>query len=346
MGSTDDGSAPLRAPSFRAAVLASAITLALALGAAGVRVLPWTFDPTVPWAVVVPFARALAVVATEAAILVGWPLGWSLAMVRFVDRGEGRVLALLGESPERTLTRLLPQGLVLALVLGAASFLGGRDARAPGRIVDDLLVGGREACLTAKAPEALTVPFLDAAWLCGAGRAPRLVAESPVGAALVSAADARIAADFRSLELDDARFELGPKLAASTSPSRRLVQVHVAHLALTHLPPWARASILPAPARAALMGISGLLSAIFAGYTILRVRLRTRIAAIAYGASGPLGALGALRWLERSDAAVASWFLLVPLAPVVVIALLELLRRAGVTLAGRTRLPSRGPAAS
>jgi hypothetical protein len=295
----------------------------VAVTAAGVRLLPWLFDASVPWAVVGPFARALATVAAEAALLLGWPIGWALATARFVDRGEARVIELLGERPAVTLARLLPQGLSLAALLGAIALVGGRDASEPGRIVPELVDRGRASCASVAAPTMYTVPFLNATWLCAPGWQPRLVAESPVGKALVVAEGARISGDFRRIELDDARFVLGS--------GTRMANVHVKTLTLRGLPPFAHASSLPPYARGLLVGASGLVSALAAAYLILRRRVRARFIAVALGAAGPLSALGALRSLERTDA--VAWFVLLPLASLLGVVLFDTVRLVGLRLA-------------
>jgi hypothetical protein len=294
----------------------------VAVTAAGVRILPWLFDASVPWAVVGPFARALATVAAEAALLLGWPIGWALATARFVDRGEARVIELLGERPALTVARLLPQGIAVAALLGAIAMLGGRDATEPGRIVTELVERGRASCASVSAPRTYTVPFLNATWLCAPGWQPRLVAESPVGKALVVAEGARISGDFRRIELDDARFALG------SGP--RMANVHVRTLTLRGLPPFARASSLPPYGRGLLVSASGLVSAIAAAYLVLRRRVRARFVAVALGAAGPLAALGALRTLERTDA--VAWFVLLPLASLLGVVLFDTVRLVGLRL--------------
>src|SRR5437660_175150 len=90
-------------PLSRAAAKSSAIwcggLAVAALFAGAVRILPWVLDPSVPMRVALPFARGVAELAIEAAILVGWPIGWALAAHRFAERGEARAMMLLGESP-------------------------------------------------------------------------------------------------------------------------------------------------------------------------------------------------------------------------------------------------------
>src|ERR1700735_3637076 len=109
-----------RAARTSALVASGAIAL-VGILAGAVRLMPWLLDPAVPWRVAAPFARGLAAVALEAALLVWWPVGWALAACRFVENGEARVLLTLGERPARTASRLAPQGLALALALAAGA---------------------------------------------------------------------------------------------------------------------------------------------------------------------------------------------------------------------------------
>jgi hypothetical protein len=110
---------------------------------------------------------------------------------------------------------------------------------------------------------------------------------------VLTAAGARIAGDFRALELDDARI-----LLATTPP----VSVHVASLSMRGMAPWAQASTLPPALRAVLLALTAWAVASLAAYAVLRRAVRTRLGAILVGAVGPIAALGLLRLLERSDA--------------------------------------------
>ena len=78
-----------------------------------------------------PFARAVASVALEAAVLVGWPIGWALAAFALAERGEARVLAMLGERPFATTARLVPLVVVFGAILaGGFARRGARRERA------------------------------------------------------------------------------------------------------------------------------------------------------------------------------------------------------------------------
>jgi hypothetical protein len=294
-----------RAARDNAVVASSAIAL-VGIFAGAVRVLPWLLDPAVPWREAAPFARGLAAVALEAALLVGWPVGWALASLRLVESGEARVLQTLGEAPQTTVGRLAPQGLVLALVLGAVALVYGADASAPGRVATELLVSARASCGAAQAPKTYVVPFIDMTWLCVPGREPRLVGSPPgtMASAMLTASGARIAGDFRALELDDARVLL---------PGVPPIAMHVSSLTMHGMAPWAHASTLPAPLRSFILALAAWLSASLAAYTVLRRAARTRLGVLALAAAGPLAALGLMRLLERQGAHPVA-FLLVPLA--------------------------------
>jgi hypothetical protein len=311
-----------------AALVASGVIALAGIVAGGVRLMPWLLDPAVPWRVAAPFARGLASVAFEAALLVGWPVGWALATCRFVESGEARVLLSLGERPARTVLRLAPLGAALAVALATAALVVGSDSTAPGRVATELVEHGKVSCAHTTAPTTYAIPFTDLTWLCAPDRAPRLVGRGPgaMRAVVLTAADARISGDFRSLELDDARLLFG-----EASP----VAVHVASLSLHGMPPWAQASTLPPALRALLLAITAWAAATLAAYAVLRRALRSRLPAFAASAIAPCAALGLLRLLERADARPLLYALL-PLAACAALAaasalaaLLSRLRRHG-----------------
>jgi hypothetical protein len=284
----------LRSARNTSLVASGAIAL-VGVVAGAVRLLPWLLDPAVPLGVAAPFARGLVAVALEASIFVGWPVGCALACFAFVERGEARLLQTLGERPIATVFRLAPQGVGLAALLGVVTLVYGSDANAPGRVATELVATARASCARAEVPTTYSIPFTEMTWLCAPGREPLLVG-SPAGAlssAVITARDARIAGDFRAVDLDDARLLF-------SAPSA--VAMHVASLSLRRMPPWARASTLPAPLRAVLFSLAAWLAAWLAAYAVLRRAARTRLAAIVLGASGPLAALGSVRMLEQSNA--------------------------------------------
>lgn len=314
---------PIAPVALRGAALASLLVLVAALVGAAVRLLPWVLDPTIPWSVLAPFARSLAAIAVEAAILTGWPVGWALAAARLVERGEAGVLASVGEAPTQTVSRLLPQAALFVAVLGITSAVLGRDAAAPGRIVRALIDEGRAACVqqsARSAPATHAVPFVAATWICTPG-APRLVGRAPIGGVVFTASGARVSDDLRRIDLDDARLALG---ATTKSEGSLTFRVEVGTLTLRGLAPWAQASSVPPLLRAVVVTTSGLLGASAAVLALLKLRRRRigSVAAVAIGASGPLAALGTLRGLELRIPEVASggWLLAFVLVPMVAVA--------------------------
>jgi hypothetical protein len=295
---------PLAAPALRAAAAATGLILLAACVGAGVRLLPWVLDPSIPSGSLGPFAKSLLSVGVEAALLIGWPVGWALAVQRLVDRGEARVLAALGEAPPQTLLRLVPQSALLGGLLVVFSVLLARDAQAPGKVVNALLAEGRASC--GPAPSTKGVPFVAATWLCG--DTPRLVGKAPIGGVLFTAEGARVSDDLRRIELDRAR------LAISSAH----VRVHVDTLVLAGMAPWARASSLAPALRALLVALSAFGAACLAVIALLRSRRTVgSVASAAVGAAGPLAALVSLRAIELRlpDHVTGLWLAAVALVP-------------------------------
>jgi hypothetical protein len=316
---------PLSKAALRSAWAWSGALGLCALFAGAVRILPWVLDPEVPARVALPFARGIVELATEAALLVGWPLGWALAAHRFADRGEARAMMLLGESPIRTALAQWRSAAPLAALLAVASATGAFDAGAPGRMAQDLVTQGRAACASVKTPRTFAVPFVDATWLCpGPGPAPATGPATPVlyGAGpgslrsiVFTAKGARIAPDMRRIELDDARFSVGS------------AKVHAGRVALHGMSPWTHASNVPPLLRALVVVLAAALAALGSVVACLAPgRLGGTFAAVVVGVSGPLVALGLMRALERADAP-AGWFLLTPIASAVFPAALAVARR-------------------
>jgi hypothetical protein len=184
----------------------------------------------------------------------------------------------------------------------------GSDASAPGRVVTDLIAQARASCESAAEPVTYSIPFTDLTWLCAPNREPRVVGSGPgqMASITLSARAARVAGDFRALELDDASV-----LLPATPP----VLVHVGSLTMHGMAPWARAATLSAPARALVLGLTAWLSASVAAFVTLRRAATARAHALVLGAAGPVAALGLVRLLETSDARPLA-FALVPVAGV------------------------------
>jgi hypothetical protein len=297
---------------LRGALVATAALLLVALSAGMVRILPWLLDPSVTWRIAAPFARTLAVVAGEAALAVGWPVGWALATLALVERGEARVLRLLGERPARTAFRLAGQGLVLAAALAALSWGSARESTEPGRIVTELIADGRVACAKADAPHAYTVPFFGATWLCAPGLTPRLVGQGPGPLTRLgySSSDAQASGDLGNVLLDDVYL---------ASPGFSL---RVGTLRLRGAAPWGHASSVSPLSRAASIAPAIALSAMVTVVLVLLRWTSGRLGTLAVAAAGPLAVLGTLRAATRLPGA-ERWLMavLVPLAALTPLAL-------------------------
>jgi hypothetical protein len=277
---------------LKGALWSVALATLVALCAGTVRIFPWVLDPAVSFRVAAPFARSLAVVGAEAALAVGWPVGWALATVSFVERGEARVVRLLGEAPLRTTARLAPQGVLLACALALVSWESARAATEPGRVMTELIAEGEVACATAAAPRSYVVPFLGATWLCAPGLAPRLVGPGPgpLSALVISARRARVSGDVGDISLDDAR-------VAVAAPSASL---HVDSLHVVGAAPWGHASSVSPWVRAVALGLAVPACALLVVLVLLQSTRAGRTVALAVGGLGPLLALSTLRALERT----------------------------------------------
>ncbi|HEY1960403.1 MAG TPA: hypothetical protein VGH28_32555 [Polyangiaceae bacterium] len=282
------------------------------------RVLPWVLDPDVPARAALPFARGVAELAIEAAVMVGWPIGWALAAQRFAERGEARAMMLLGESPAKTALAQWRIAWPLAGVLALASALGALDASAPGRMAQDLVSQARAACAAATTPRTYSVPFVDATWLCHPGSPPILYGSGPgaLRSVAFSAKSATIAGDMRRIDLDDARF----------SSASMNANVHANHVVLHGMSPFTHASNVPPIERAIIAVLAAAIAAAAAVWACVTGRARGQLVAIAIAAAGPLAALGLMRALERAEAP-AAWFLLTPIASAVFPAVLAMMKR-------------------
>ncbi len=282
---------PIEGLAWRSALGATA-AVALAAGAGGaIRLLPWLLDPAVTFRLAMPFARGLAALACEAALVVGWPVGWALATARVVERGEAQALATLGESEARTVLRLAPQGIALACALAFVSFMGGREATEPGRVLTDLVARGRDACAGVTSPATYVVPFAGSTWLCAPSVTPRLVGRGPgaLSGVMFTARDARAAGDLREIDLLDTHLVLGG------------VRAQIGLLRLRGLLPFAHTSRIPPGARAFALVLAAALAASLTALRILQGAVRGRFAALSTSAVGSVGALGALRAVERGE---------------------------------------------
>ena len=175
------------------------------------RVLPWLLDPAVPWRVAQPFARGLAAVSLR-----GRPAGRLANRVGArpaFDSWSAERLASCKPSvrpPLETVARLIPGGAPLALALaGVALAVYGSDASAPGSRRDGPHRPGAERrARRRRAPGHVLNPLYGTSRGCAPPTAsPAWSAPAPGRwlSVTLSARAARVAGDFRALDLDDAR---------------------------------------------------------------------------------------------------------------------------------------------
>lgn len=284
--------------------MATVFVSGLALLAAAIRVMPLVLDPTLPWSVVAPFARAVAWLALEVAVAVGWPLGWGLATVEFVDRGEARVHALLGRSTFDVLRPLTAQSAAFLLLLAALSWLAARDAARPGRVLAELLESSRASCAEPGLPRTIPVPFLEARWLCG-DQEPRLLMHPPQPrGAVLTARRAVISHDVRDVELEDVHLRVA------------IADVHVGSLAVRRLPALLTSASIHPAGRAASVSVMALMAAFAVVVLVFRRTLQHRVAAVALAVLASGAGFGVLRLVDRiGDVRTLPNELLLPLVP-------------------------------
>ncbi len=347
---TDPFSASFRRRVLRHVALATALSAFVAGLGAAVRLLPLALDPALPAAAFAPFARSLFALAIEVSLLLGISGGVASALFALGDRGDGRALAALGERPLRTVARTGPSLLPFVLLLGGASYLFGRDAGAPGRVLGEIITRGEQHCLATQkggSPNTVVLPFVPLVWLCAPGQTPRLAGRTPVGAVPLAARNVHLSGDLARISLDDAR------LLFDGGPATTTLQLHAQEFSIVGLPPWGRALVLPAHSRALLLPLVALLGVILVGRRLVLRPLEGaygRVVAIVVGLAPALGAFGSLQALERTTATANTFLLVVPtvalaLAATPLEALPALFRRLLTRRPARNRERSDGPVA-
>lgn len=286
-------------PAARLTALLAGLLLAAAMLAGALRVLPLLLAEGVPLRVAPVLARGALAVALEVALFVAPPLAWALAASRMVDRGEARALFAMGVTPLRVVAGGSPVILAVAAAAGLASAAWGREARAPGRAVREMVAEARSACVNKEPPASIDVPLIGVSWVCLEGESPRAV--GLVGRAAFAASSVVVSDDLRRLSAENLTLVL-----PSATPEGA-ARVHVKEASIRGLSPLGRASNLSVPARVvALAGSAAALSVVAAALTLL-ASLRSRVAALALGASGPAASLLVFSALEREPSHAAGY---------------------------------------
>ncbi len=249
------------------------------------RLLPWLVSPVVPRSVAWIFAKSLITATLEVAFVVGWVTGWALECAAEVAGGEARVRELLGLSPQQSAARLAVWAIPLALLVLGCSFLAGRDASAPGAIVNGLIHEARDACLAGEKPRMVEVPFANASWLCTTGERPLLF--MTVRTMPVAAREATVGPDLSRASLREVYALAGP---ASVTAREVEVRGLRAWTLPSPLSPLRRAASIAGGAALASLGIAAL---------FFRRRIRARGSALGAGLSASAALFLVLRSLER-----------------------------------------------
>lgn len=302
----------------------SAVVLVLALAAGMVRLLPWVLAPDLPWGIVAPFARALAAVALETALLVGVPVGAALGSAALVERGEARALFALGASPLR-LSRDAAIPLIAAAALSLVATLAWQpSADRPGAFAQTLIQQGSNGCDRAGV-QSVGVPIVGVTWLCfGGAGAQRLAGPVPKtqGRAWYTAQTLDVSDDlsvFRAREV---------RLATRPEPDRPHLVLQVRTAAIHGMPAWGRGAPLEVADRALLVALWILLQSSLACWAVLRFGLGRGLGLL-IGATPALFVLRALHALPPGSGPLEAAFRVLGVGIAVLAACLVLPRLVG-----------------
>jgi hypothetical protein len=279
-----------------AAATIAALVLLACLGAL-VRTLPWLLASEVPLTAMTPLVRNLFVIALEASFYFGLPLGAAVGTARWIERGEARVFALLGEPPSRT-ARAVLVGLVPGLaVLACLAYQSGRGAARPGEFVGELLERTSKECSKSSIRTA-AVPMVGVTWLCWPNAAPELVGRAPVGNVWFSAKSLHFSGDLRDANVAHARFLFAK------------VDVTADQVELRGLPSVLPASGVAPRVRMWCLGLSACVCVWLLVYVQLRQRVRgslTAVAAAGCAIAGSATGLLLYRHLETRQRPAVYW---------------------------------------
>jgi hypothetical protein len=326
---------PLVRRAAAGALLAIAIVLGIALSAGTIRLLPWLLAVDVPLGVSASFARVLAALAVETAVLIGVPVGVAIGTAVFVERGEARALLALGMPPYRV---ALGAWLVAAVIAASglvASVAAAGETDAPGRLARSLIESGRDSCEGASTPRAALVPIVHVTWLCFPGRAPRVAGPLPGSAerAWFTATELLPSPDLSVFHLRELR------VAGRRQAGMPDLHLYAKQATFAGFSAWARTSGLPAPARATAIAAAAFLIASATSWLLVAGRRYGRLGAAVIATLGALAALAALQGVERARLP-APLLGLVPALGIAAVLLAAAISR-GIRAAVVARRPSR-----
>ena len=268
------------------AAFSGALSLFCLIG--GLRLWPRVSGQHLPLSLIWPFARPLFAAGLELAFLVSVPIALGVVVTMRAAR------TTIGASWQAT---ACATGLLLVelgtLSFGISSWLDGRG-NSPGQLATELIASARESCTESALPAEVSVPMLGFAWVCAAGRAPRLQGHAPVGKqATFEASVITLSEDIKRIALD------GFTLAFPLSGLK--VRVHAKHATLTGLPPWGRSRRMPLGARVFLFALSAGLAAYGVGRLASARPWLPAWAGALFGAAASCCLWWAMAWLERQE---------------------------------------------
>lgn len=264
----------------------AALSVFCAIG--GLRLWPRISGQHLPFSLIWPFARPLFAAGLELAFLVSLPI--ALGVVASMRAARTTVGASWQATACATGLLLVELG---TLSFGVSSWLDGRG-NSPGQLATELVASARESCTESAPPAEVNVPMLGFAWVCAAGKAPRLRGHAPVGKqATFEASVITLSEDLKRIALD------GFTLAFPLSGLE--VQVHARHASLTGLPPWGRSRRLPIGVRVFLFAVSAGLAAYGVGRLAASRPWLPAWAGALFGAVASCCLWWAMAWLERQE---------------------------------------------
>jgi len=304
------------------AAFVGALTLFCSIGA--LRLWPRISGQHLPASLIWPFARPLLAAGLELSFLVSVPV----ALGVIVSLRSARSAATPAWQVTAGSTCLLVVGLG-TLGFGLSSWLDGRGS-SPGQLATELVASARESCVESAPPAEVSVPMLGFAWVCEAGRAPRLQGRAPMGkAATFQAASIALGEDIKRIVLE------GFTLAFPIATFQMQVQVHAKHATLSGLPPWGRSRRTPLGLRVCLFALSTGIAAYAIGRLAAHRPWLPAWAGALLGAGVSACLWWAMAWLERQEPS-ASAYLALPAAGLAGVALAGLLLVALQLVRGRS----------
>lgn len=303
----------------RAATTWTIVLVAIGLLATLNRVLPWLLHPDIPWQLSALFLRAMFLVVAEVALLLAIVASAVAVLTEMNRSGEALSWRSLGWSDSHRLLLFIVAAFPPLLIGTYVSVLAARHAQEPGRLAQDVLDEGKNACVFGK--RTVAIPLLETSWLCST---PPKVAMVYRGTPLV-ADDAHVDATLSAIALTNVSSSVKRDGVALTFRANQLSIKGLTPFTLSLTTrPWGRAVGLFGGAWILLGGLA---------WFVLQHRFTRLSGTLAVVAVTALSLLLVDRWLGRMPVAPPSLFVL-PAFCVAELTLIEVVRRR-VPLFGR-----------